>query len=222
MKRAICEGKLLSLYDIDTDYNDYFMNDTSFMGYIDEGTGIIYPSTTQTYISKNPGKAGFYKHGPFLKFIEPSDEERDNFTFDKLEHVDWDNTSSISDVVAKSKDAFSLDNRLLSNVTPDNIFAPPIHSDDSPEMVGMKTAIAKKKIDLDLYGYRFGENFNNDKRIFDKPSMTLNKLVTICDKTDIDAYLILKDKDGDIPNPMGEEIVVKLTNGTEEEGNDEQ
>ena len=166
-------------------------------------------------------KAGFYKHGPFLKFVEPSGEERDNFTFDKLEHVNWDDTSSISDVVAKSKEAFSLDNRLLSNVTPDNIFAPPIHVDDSPEMVGMKTAIAKKKIDLDLYGYRFGENFNNDKRIFDKPSMTLNKLVTICDKTDIDAYLVLKDKEGDIPNPIGEEIIVKLTNGTEEEGENE-
>lgn len=221
MKRAICEGKMISLYDINTDYNDYYMNDTSFMGYIDEETGMVYPSTTQSYLSKNLGKAGFYKHGPFLKFVEPSGEEKDNFTFEKMEHVNWDDTSSISDVVAKSKEAFSLDNRLLSNVTPDNIFAPPIHADDSPEMVGMKTAIAKKKIDLDLYGYRFGENFNNDKRIFDKQSMTLNKLVTICDKTDIDAYLVLKDKEGDIPNPMGEEIIVKLTNGTEEEGENE-
>jgi len=32
---------------------------------------------------------------------------------------------------------------------------------------------------------------------------------------------VLKDKEGDIPNPIGEEIIVKLTNGTEEEGENE-
>ena len=43
-------------------------------------------------------------------------------------------------------------------------------------------------------------------------SITLAKLISICNAFDISAELTLKDKDG-IPNPMNTEVTVDLTEG---------
>ena len=42
-------------------------------------------------------------------------------------------------------------------------------------------------------------------------------LKRVCDALDIEATLILTDKTGDVPNPMGSTIEVKLTGGISED-----
>ena len=64
-------------------------------------------------------------------------------------------------------------------------------------------------------------NFNNDKRLIKKNSITFGKLRNICNALDIRATLTLEDKTGDIPNPMGTRIEVCLTDGFGADGDEE-
>ena len=97
----------------------------------------------------------------------------------------------------------------------DSIFIPQINPNDSPEMSAFKEAIIAKKIDINKYASRFGDNFLNDKRILKTTSITMNKLISMCQKLDIEAELTLRDVQSDnIPNPMMKEITVILTNNT--------
>ena len=62
------------------------------------------------------------------------------------------------------------------------------------------------------------DNFPNDKRQLRGDSMTLNILKRFCRNLDLEAQLILKDKNDNVPNPLGREIVVSLTDGYDENG----
>lgn len=57
------------------------------------------------------------------------------------------------------------------------------------------------------------ENFANDKRLLKKDDMTQQKGITFANCLDFDIYAILKDKDSDVPNPIGDPIIIKLTGG---------
>ena len=93
----------------------------------------------------------------------------------------------------------------------DNITTPIDHPDDSPEMMALKEAIRSKHIDINKYEQRFGPNFNNDRRLLDKNTITLAKLKTMANALDMDISLTIKDKPGNIPNPIGKVITVSVT-----------
>ena len=95
--------------------------------------------------------------------------------------------------------------------TAENAFLPyPNDQLDSPQMWGLKAAVCYKNTDINYYGPRFGDDFNNDKRIFSGNDITFKKLVAIADNLDIKLTLSFEDKDGDIPNPMRKKIIVVL------------
>ena len=103
---------------------------------------------------------------------------------------------------------------------PDSIFIPAIDQDDSPLMKGFKEATIAKHFDISKYKDRFGANYLNDIRQYQKNDITIKMIERICDNIDQDVYVTFKDKPGDIPNPMGREITVKITgsgNNEEEE-----
>lgn len=60
-------------------------------------------------------------------------------------------------------------------------------------------------------------NFNNDKRLIKKNSITFGKLRNICNALDIRATLTLEDRADDVPNPMGTRIDICLTDGFDQE-----
>ena len=95
--------------------------------------------------------------------------------------------------------------------SPDNIYVPPEDKNDSPAMKALKEAVIDKKIDLDKYEPRFGSNYNNDKRIFNKQNISLPMLVRMCNALDIKATLTLEDQNSDVPNPMNTSISVEVT-----------
>ena len=95
--------------------------------------------------------------------------------------------------------------------TIDNVFAPEIYNNDTPEMKAMKQAILDKHIDLDKYEPRFGPNYNNDKRLLKKSSITFGKLRSICDALDMKVTMTIEDSSPDVPNPIGRSITVDLT-----------
>lgn len=159
---------------------------------------------------------GRYDKGPGIvvgtgvSYIEePDQNEKENYEDDKI--IDFDNSKTIHDMMQKQEAVRSLERDILTS--PDNIFSPKIFDDDSPEMKALKNAVIEKHIDLDKYEPRFGVNYNNDKRLFNKNTISLSMIKRVCDALDIEATLILSDKSDNVPNPIGKTIEVKLTGG---------
>ena len=107
-------------------------------------------------------------------------------------------------------------NNLVRNIekdiltTKENIFQLVIGDNDTREMVAMKKAINSKQMDIKQYESRF-DQYQNDLRLLKGESITLGKIISTCNNFDMSATLIIKDKNPDVPNPMGIEIKVDLT-----------
>ena len=195
------------IYDV-TSLEEY----TKFKdAYIPQYTAIHDPDTHLVLPIKNR-----YEEGPGIvvgngvSYIEEPDEE-DLETYLDKGIIDFDNAKNIHDLMEKQNVVRSLERDILTS--PDNIFTPKIFDDDSPEMKALKNAVLDKHIDLDKYEPRFGSNYNNDKRLFNKNTISLSMMKRMCDALDIKATLTLEDKSPDVPNPMGRKIEVDLTGG---------
>lgn len=169
---------------------------------IDGENGYIYPIR-----SKTDGRPGFYPSPTICKYKEPTPEEQDAYSINNI--IDFSKPNSVGHLISMQQQLQSQERTILTNA--DNVFQPQIKPDDYPAMVALKSAVNSKAIDLESYEHRFGPNFNNDKRLFEKPSITMAKLVSICKHLDIEAELTLRDAPGDIANPMGKEVTVNLT-----------
>lgn len=97
--------------------------------------------------------------------------------------------------------------------SPDNLFQPRPSKDDTPAMYALKQATCEKRIDIDKYEHRFGANFNNDKRVFNKHDITLKMLTRMCDNLDMEAELVIRDTSPNVPNPIGRSVSILLTGG---------
>lgn len=195
------------IYDV-TSLEDY----TSFKdAYIPQYTAIHDPETNLVLPIKNK-----YEDGPGIvigngiSYIEEPEADELEQYLDK-DIIDFDNSTSIHDMMEKQRIVRTLERDILTS--PDNIFSPKIFDDDSPEMKALKTAVLEKHIDLDKYEPRFGSNYNNDKRLFNKSNISLSMTKRLCEALDIKATLILEDKNEDVPNPIGRKITVELTGG---------
>lgn len=195
------------IYDVTT-LDDFTKNKEA---YIPQYTAIQDPETKLVLPIK-----GRYDKGPGIvigtgiSYIEePEQNEKEDYEDDKI--IDFDNSKTIHDMMQKQEAVRSLERDILTS--PDNIFSPKIFDDDSPEMKALKNAVIEKHIDLDKYEPRFGVNYNNDKRLFNKNTISLSMIKRVCDALDIEATLILSDKSDSVPNPIGKTIEVKLTGG---------
>lgn len=186
--------------------------------YIQQYTAIHDPETRLVLPIKNryDESPGIVVGNGVSYIEEPEEEEMDDYLDKSI--IDFDNSKSIHDMMEKQRIVRTLERDILTS--PDNIFTPKIFDDDSPEMKALKTAVLDKHIDLDKYEPRFGSNYNNDKRLFNKNTISLSMMKRMCEALDIEATLILTDKSEDVPNPMGKTIEVKLTGGVS--GNDEE
>lgn len=182
-------------------------------GIDDQGSAVISERDGKQFVLPVKGEydnqvsPGIYDAGCINVEIFPDKALESNYIPDKI--IQISNKDQIKTVLDKEKTIARLSEPWITS--PDNITFFPISEDDHPEMVAMKTAFNEKGIDFDKYASRFGANFPNDKRQMKNDSLTLNMIKRFCDKTDIEAILILKDKGPDVPNPIGREISVSLT-----------
>lgn len=194
------------IYDVTTldDYNkhkDAYMS--QYTAIHDEDTHLVLP--VKNRYDEGPGIV----IGSGVSYIEEPTSNIEEYNDSKI--IDFDNSKSIHDMMEKQRVVRSLERDILTS--PDNIFMPKIFDDDSAEMKALKNAVLDKHIDLDKYEPRFGSNYNNDKRLFNKNTISLAMLKRVCEALDIEATLTLSDKDEDVPNPIGRTIEVKLTGG---------
>lgn len=170
----------------------------------DSETGLVLPIKNR--YEEGPGIV----IGNGVSYVEEPDEDEFETYHDKG-IINFDNSKTIHDMMEKQRIVRTLERDILTS--PDNIFTPKIFDDDSPEMKALKSAVLDKHIDLDKYEPRFGSNYNNDKRLFNKNTISLSMMKRMCEALDIEATLILADKSADVPNPIGRTIEVKLTGG---------
>lgn len=169
---------------------------------IRSGDGFIYPIR-----GRNDHGPGFYPTGGLDFFIPPTGKE---CTIYSQQHViDFHDPTNYRELIQAQQKLASAERSILTTI--DNVFAPEIGDNDTPEMKAMKQAILDKCIDLDKYEPRFGPNYNNDKRLLKKDRITFEKLRNICNALDIKATITIEDAGPDVPNPIGRVIVAELT-----------
>ena len=215
MQKGKIDGKMVDIIDINEYYANpslYPYNYTAF----DPGNGYIYPMR-----SKLDCRPGFYMspNSPFIKQKDPTEEEAAEYSVDNV--VRFNDVKSMSDIIHKQNLLTNQERSILESV--DNVFIPPIKADDSSEMVGMKQALHAKNCDIDKYEHRFGKkNFQNEKRLFDRPSMTLSKIKQTCQALDIKCTMILEDISPDVPNPMNKIVMIDITGGDKDMEDDDE
>lgn len=170
-----------------------------------KGNDIILPYKGK--MSSQPVSPGIYNAGCVDFCVYPDSNMVQQYIPNKI--IDINNKMAIKDILEKEDIIARLDEPWITS--PDNITKFPITESDQPEMVCLKSALNEKNIDFDKYSPRFGDNFPNDKRQLKNHSVTLNIIKRFCKKCDMEAILILRDKNPNVPNPIGKEISVSLT-----------
>lgn len=208
IEKGVIDGKPVDVITFDQFAKQPTMYPAGYTA-INGDNGIIYPIR-----SKTDTRAGFYPSNGICKYKDPSEEELPSYSATNI--IDFSNPTGVGDLINKQQALKQQERTILT--TADNIFKPQVKPNDEPAMIALKTAVSMKDCDLDSYEYRFGNNYNNDRRLFEKPNISLNKAVSICEALDIKATLILQDAGPDIPNPMGDIVTIELTSrgGTED------
>lgn len=207
LKKIAVDG---AIYDV-IDEREYienkhlYISSYKYIALIRPGFDIVYP--IRKFIS-TVDKPGAYDVGYAIFYYDPTDNEKiQEYSISRI--IDYSNAQCLRDVIATSQRIASAEASILTTI--DNVFIPEIGPNDTPEMIAFKQAIIDKCIDLDKYEQRFGQNYNNDKRLLKKPNITFGKLRDMCNALDIKATLKLEDMHPGVPNPIGRQIVTEIT-----------
>ena len=184
--------------------------------YANTGTAVEIEKDGRTYAlpyrNQSDDRPGIYDAGAVYFIRDPqTPEENAAYDMEQMNVIDFQDTNGMKDFIQKTAQLRDIENQILTDA--DNIYIPIIGDEDGPEMVALKTAIGSKKCDINKYAFRFGPNFLNNKRLLKEKNITLNKLILMADNLDMEAELILRDKNHDVPNPMGQEVHAILTGG---------
>jgi len=196
-----------SLYDV-ISYEDFVSRINLYMQHIGRvavfmDNGLVYPLIHASDTS-NPG---VWFDNIIVRFREPNPSVVDMYKIENA--IDFSNAKNYGEVIQCQERLNRSEKAILTSIN--NVTIPDIGENDTPAMKALKEAIIAKGIDLDSYGYRFGEdNYPNDKRLLRRDSITLPKLKAYADALDLDITLIISDKDESVPNPMGKVIKTKI------------
>lgn len=210
IKKAKISDKLYDVVSVQ-DYNkapDMYITESTAI----ENNGMLYPLRNTMDISR----PGMFHTDPVNFFVHPVEEEREQYDANNI--IDF-NGNNIKDIIEAQTKLKCAERTILTSI--DNLFIPHIDQNDDPEMKALKEAIVCKNIDIDKYANRFGKNFPNDKRILKKDSITMSKLKSVMEALDMKGTLIIEDKDPNVPNPIGKQIIAELTLRGDEEDDSE-
>ena len=202
MKKAELANKLYNVCSMDEFTDNPDMYTPKFTAI--ERDEVILPIKNRT---TDTGVGIYYQQGAMASIVVKPDNNKE-YSVDKI--IDFSNPKSIGEVFEKQQIIRDIQDEIMT--TSDNIMYLKIGDKDTPEMRSLKTAINLKRIDPKQYEDRF-DQFQNDMRLLKGESITLGKLVSICNAFDISADLTLRDRDSNTPNPMNETINIDLTDG---------
>ena len=198
------------LYEVETLENYTKNPDVYLQGYtaiLDQDTSLVLPIVTN---SSTTG-ISIKDNCPVALVNMPQENDKTEYSADSI--IDYSKATDFGKFMEMQQMVRDIERDVLTS--PDNIYVPVESPEDSPALRALKQAVVDKHIDIDKYEKRFGANYNNDKRNFNKTSISLPMLVRMCNALDIKATLTLSDQDvnGEIANPMNDSITVELTSG---------
>lgn len=196
---------------------EYYKNPEAYRQFtaVRSDDGYLYPVRN----TKDMSKPGFYSDGYIHYFVPPVGEEQQKmYSEDGI--INFSNAENLRELLKEQQRLRSEERVILTTI--DNVFTPEISENDTPEMKALKEAIQSKGIDLDKYEQRFGPNYNNDKRLLRKGSITFGKMRTICDALDIKVTLTIEDMNPDVPNPIGKVITTEVNHGLGSDSEEEE
>ena len=210
--KKVIEGVM---YDVISE-REFFNNpsiNTQFTA-IDMGNGFIYPVRSLSKYDNNPGVKNapgiYYRPDNGIHMIQQPTTAKEIEEYNSSDNlIDFRAAEDMRDYIQTKQRLASAERSILTSI--DNVFLPEISENDTPEMIALKQAILDKHIDLDKYEPRFGPNYNNDKRLLKKNSITFGKLRAICDALDMKATITFEDANPEVPNPIGRVITAELT-----------
>ena len=186
LKTATIDGKIMDVVSEDkyrSEYETYtnpsLISSTAVEVSDKNGVGYVLP-----FRGKTDDKPGIYPDGCIYFIKYPDEQEASQYRSDSVNMVDFSDVNNISQFLDKNKQIRDMETNVLTDA--DSIFTPPLNQDDSPEMRAFKQAIASKHMDINRYAPRFGDNYLNDKRILKTSSITMNKLIAMSKKLDIE------------------------------------
>lgn len=216
LKTATIDGKIMDVVSEDkyrSEYETYtnpsLISSTAVEVSDQNGVGYVLP-----FRGKTDDKPGIYPDGCIYFIKYPGEQEASQYRSDSVNMVDFSDVNNISEFLDKNRQIRDMETNVLTDA--DSIFTPPLNQDDSPEMRAFKQAIASKHMDINRYAPRFGDNYLNDKRILKTSSITMNKLIAMSKKLDIEVELTLRNSSSDVANPMDKPITVILTGNNDD------
>lgn len=203
--RCVISGQMYDLmnYEEFSKLQEYIPN-TAIIEKVDD-KNIVLPYRGN--YSNQQTSPGIYSSGCVDFVIYPEAQDVDQYVPTKI--IELSNNTAMKDILERKETLARLDEPWITS--PDNITQFTITEDDRPEMRCLKTALNKKRVDIDKYSARFGDNFPNDKRQLKNTGATLNIIKRFCKHMDMEAVLTLRDKNSSVPNPIGTEVTVSLT-----------
>jgi len=167
-----------------------------------EKDGYVYPVLPQT---ASECMVGIIDYDIAVKYHKPQNEEQVE-TYSTKHLIDFDKVDSAREMIQKQAEFEAAERTVL--ISKDNIYSLSIDTEkDSPEFALLKDAINKKQVDIQAYRGKLGSDFSNDLRLLTSSnSITFNKMKEIGGALDISGELILRDKNPNVANPIGEEI----------------
>ena len=208
MKKITLNGKMYNLID-QTEY----LNNKNY--YDTESNVAIEHYNMALPLTQSQFSYGVYstENRPIIKYNVPLD--KDNYMITPENTIDFTNLNSISEYYNNCVKYNEAERDIITTVN--NQFKPKINEEDSSLLKIVKQTICDKNIDIDKYADRFVQ-FNNDKRLL-SPSykdITMKKAIEMLNNLDTDVYVITANKDSDVPNPMPEPLIRKITGNGEQ------
>ena len=210
MKKVEINNRLYSVMSMDEYINNRDLYDAKNVAILCNGDRTVLPIKM---LNNNDSGPGIYLNPDFnekkymtAQVVKPA-EDSVIYNADKI--IDFGKSTDIGDVIEKNEALKDIQKDLMVTGKDGNIFYLNITPKDTPEMKALKTAINNKQVDKRAYEQRFTQ-FQNDMRLLRGHSITLSKMIGICNGFDISCTLTLKDKK-DAVNPMQDEITVELT-----------
>ena len=205
MIKTKIEGKIYDVVDLETYQNNMDAYVPSYTAIISQDGKYALPVRN----TLSDPRIGIYATNLVSREVIYDDCDMSQYELSRA--INLSDSRSIGELLEKQDAVRNIEHEILTDVN--NIFTPRISEHDTPAIKILKDAVIKKHIDLDKYEHRFGSNYNNDKRLFNKDKISMQMLVRSCDALDIKATLVLEDKSDNIPNPIGEKLEIELTKG---------
>ena len=134
---------------------------------------------------------------------KPTSEEADMYDASRI--IDFDNVKDMSEYIQKNELVNNMQSELIQDK--DKIFVLPIDMEkNSPEMIGFKTFVNLKQINIDNYSDRFPQ-YQNDLRVMRDDKITSAKLKQFASNLDANIVMMIFDKDGAV-NPAGRPVYI--------------